>query len=72
MPITTVSVGSRSVSVDASWDDEASVWIAIGQNIRGLVVEAGIWPTLIQEIQLAVPELLDAMAAMNPRSPDGD
>jgi hypothetical protein len=46
------------------------VWIATGQNIDGLVVEADTWPTLIEEIQLVAPELLEVMSAMNSCSPD--
>ena len=70
MSIATILVGSRSIKVDARWDGEAGVWIATGQNIDGLVVEADTWPTLIEEIQLVAPELLEVMSAMNSRSPD--
>ena len=70
MSIATFVVGSRSITVDARWDDEAGVWIATGQNIDGLVVEADTWPDLIEEIQLVVPELLDVISTMNARSPD--
>jgi uncharacterized protein DUF1902 len=70
MSIATIFVGSRSITVDARWDGEASVWTATGRNIDGLVVEADTWPTLIEEIQLVAPELLEVMLAMNSRSPD--
>jgi hypothetical protein len=56
--------------VDARWDSEASVWIATGKNIDGLVVEADTWPTLIAEIELIAPELLEVMSAMNSRLSD--
>jgi hypothetical protein len=56
--------------VDARWDSEASVWIATGKNIDGLVVEADTWPTLIAEIELIAPELLEVMSAMNSRPSD--
>jgi Domain of unknown function (DUF1902) len=56
--------------VDARWDSEASEWIATGKNIDGLVVEADAWPTLIEEIELIVPELLEVMSTMNSRPSD--
>jgi len=70
MPIATISVGCRKITVDAHWDREAGMWIATGQNIDGLVVEADTWPTLIQEIQLIAPELPKVRSAMNSRSRD--
>jgi Domain of unknown function (DUF1902) len=56
--------------VDARWDGEASVWTATGKNIDGLVVEADTWPTLIEEIERVVPELLEVMSTMNSRPSD--
>jgi hypothetical protein len=70
MPIATVSVGCRTITVDARWDSEAGVWIATGKNIDGLVVEADTWPTLIEEIELVAPELLEVMSTMNSRQSD--
>jgi len=70
MSIATILVGSRSITVNACWDNEAGVWIATGRNVDGLVVEAGTWPDLIEEIQLVAPELLEIISAMNVRSAD--
>jgi len=56
--------------VDARWESEASVRIATGKNIDGLVVEADTWPTLIAEIELIAPELLEVMSTMNSRPSD--
>jgi len=70
MSIATILVGSRSITVNARWDNEAGVWIATGRNVDGLVVEAGTWPDLIEEIQLVAPELLEIISAMNVRSAD--
>ena len=70
MPIATVSVGRRTIIVDARWDSEAGVWIATGKNIDGLVVEASTWPTLIEEIALVAPELLEVISTLNSRSSD--
>jgi len=70
LPIATVSVGRRTIMVDARWDSEAGVWIATCKHRDGLVVEADTWPTLIQEIELVAPELLEVMSTMNSRSSD--
>jgi len=70
MPIATVSVGRRTIIVDARWDSGAGVWIATGKNIDGLVVEASTWPTLIEEIELVAPELLEVISTLNSRSSD--
>jgi Domain of unknown function (DUF1902) len=64
MSIETILVGDQSIVIDARWDSEAGVWIATGQNIHGLVVEADTWPRLIEEIQLIVPDLLEFASTM--------
>ena len=69
-PIATVSVGCRAITVDVRWESEAGVWIATGKNVDGLAVEADTWPTLIEEIELVAPELLEVMSTMNSRSSD--
>jgi uncharacterized protein DUF1902 len=56
--------------VEVRWDSEASMWIATGKNIDGLVVEADTWPTLIEEIELVAPELLEVLSTMNSRPSD--
>jgi hypothetical protein len=50
---------SRSVTIDARWDGEASVWIATSNDVAGLVVEADTWPGMIEEVRLVLPELLE-------------
>jgi hypothetical protein len=50
---------SRSVTIDARWDPEASVWIATSRDVAGLVVEADTWPAMIEEVSLVLPELLE-------------
>ena len=49
----------RDITIDARWDGEASVWIATSQDIPGLVVEADTWPSMIEEVRLVLPELLE-------------
>jgi hypothetical protein len=50
---------SRSITVDARWDAEASVWIATSKDVSGLVVEADTWPAMIEEVSLVLPDLLE-------------
>jgi len=50
---------SRSITIDARWDGEASVWIATSKNVPGLVVEADTWPAMIEEVRLVLPDLLE-------------
>ena len=50
---------NRSITIDARWDGEASVWIATSNDVPGLVVEADTWPAMIEEVRLVLPELLE-------------
>ena len=45
--------------INARWDAEAGVWIATSNDVAGLVVEAGTWPAMIEEVRLILPELLE-------------
>ena len=40
------------------WDEEAHVWIATSDDIKGLVLESGSIDALIERVRFAVPELL--------------
>ena len=50
---------SRDISIQARWDGDASVWIATSSDVPGLVVEADTWPTMIEEVKLVLPELME-------------
>jgi hypothetical protein len=50
---------SRSITIDARWDADASVWIATSRDVAGLVVEADTWPAMIEEVRLVLPDLLE-------------
>ncbi len=50
---------SRSITINARWDAEASVWIATRNDVGGLVVEADTWPAMIEEVRLVLPDLLE-------------
>ncbi len=50
---------SRDIEIQARWDGEAKVWIATSRDVPGLVVEADTWSSMIEEVRLILPELLD-------------
>ena len=50
---------THSITIDARWDPEASVWIATSNDVPGLVVEADTWPAMIEEVRLVLPDLLE-------------
>jgi Domain of unknown function (DUF1902) len=56
---------NRSITIDARWDPEASVWIATSSDVAGLVVEAETWPAMIEEVKLVLPELLELSGERN-------
>ena len=45
--------------IDARFDPEAGVWLATSADLPGLVVEADTWPAMIDEVRLAIPDLLE-------------
>jgi hypothetical protein len=49
---------SRSITIDARWDDEAGVWLATSSDAPGLVVEARSWTLMIEEVRVGLRELL--------------
>ena len=50
-------------SVNFTWDDEASVWIAQSDDIPGLVLEGGSLDALMERVRYAAPELLKLNSA---------
>jgi hypothetical protein len=50
---------SRNINIQARWDGESSVWIAISNDVPGLVVEADSWPAMIHEVRSVLPDLMD-------------
>lgn len=41
------------------WDNEAEVWIATSEDIKGLVLESGSFDALIERVRFSIPELLE-------------
>lgn len=44
--------------IKINWDNEAGVWIATSDDIRGLVLESGSIDALMERVRYAVPDLL--------------
>lgn len=49
-------------------DNEADVWIATSEDVRGLILEAASIDILIERIKLAVPELLSLNHELSEKS----
>lgn len=50
---------SMEYTVHITWDEEAEVWIATSDDVRGLVMESSSYEMLIARLKDAVPELLE-------------
>ena len=57
------------VSVSASWDDEAKVWVAESDDVQGLVTEADTLDALLAKLRVLIPELLEENGVWRPPAP---
>jgi hypothetical protein len=48
-----------NISIQARWDQQAAVWTATSGEVPGLVVEANNLLSMIQEIELVLPDLIE-------------
>ncbi|HMU50882.1 MAG TPA: DUF1902 domain-containing protein [Geminicoccaceae bacterium] len=48
----------RVLVIQATWDDEARVWVAESEDVPGLVTEAATVEELARKLRTMVPELL--------------
>ena len=46
-------------NVKLTWDNDASVWIATSDDIKGLVLESNSYDALIEKVKVAAPELIE-------------
>ena len=51
----------QTIQVNALWDEEAQVWVAMSDDVPGLCTEASTIELLGQKIRIMIPELLDPM-----------
>jgi hypothetical protein len=56
---------ARDIFIQARWDSEAAVWIATSDDVPGLVVEADTWPSMIEEVRLVLPDMLELSGQAN-------
>ena len=50
---------NKKYVINFKWDEEACVWIALSDDVPGLVLEHGSLDALMERVRVAVPELLD-------------
>ena len=46
-------------NVKLTWDNDASVWVATSEDIKGLVLESNSYDALIDKVKVAAPELIE-------------
>jgi predicted RNase H-like HicB family nuclease len=46
--------------IEASWDPEAEVWVAVSEDVPGLATEAASVEALTHKLRILIPELLEA------------
>jgi predicted RNase H-like HicB family nuclease len=51
---------NNEYEIHAFWDEEASVWVAESEDVKGLVTEADTFEELREKLQRIIPELLEA------------
>ena len=49
----------REIVVQATWDPEAGVFVAVSEHVPGLVAEAATEEELRQKLDVLIPELLE-------------
>ncbi len=54
-----MSSNIKAYNVTANWDSEAQVWVAISDDVPGLVAEAPSLQKLVAKLQVLVPELCE-------------
>lgn len=64
-------MSDRSYNVTATWDAEASVWVATSDDVPGLVAEAATPEELQEKLRALVPELLDLNGHLTPQGTTG-
>jgi predicted RNase H-like HicB family nuclease len=57
-------VGTKQITVNAEWDQEAKVWVATSDDIPGLITEADTVEALTEKRSVIIPELLEANGAL--------
>jgi len=53
-------MGAPTYVINATWDEDAKVWVAVSDDVPGLVAEADDVPQLVNKLKVLIPELLEA------------
>ena len=53
-------MATKQITVNAEWDPEAKVWVAISEDVPVLVTEAETVEALAEKLATMIPELLEA------------
>ena len=56
---------NREIKIKALWDAEAEVWVAVSDDVPGLVTEAETSAKLVRKLRILIPELLEANGLLN-------
>lgn len=59
-------MGAVVYHVQADWDPEAGVWVAVSEDVPGLATEAGTIEALTEKLRTMIPELLEVAGAWLP------
>ncbi len=60
-------MSDRTYVVRATWDDEAKVWVAVSDDVPGLVAEAAEIEILLKKLRVLILELLEANGVLPKR-----
>ncbi|WP_128290779.1 DUF1902 domain-containing protein [Afifella aestuarii] len=60
---------THSIEITADWDAEARVWVAVSEDVPGLVVEARSVDMMISETETLIRQLLELNARETPAAP---
>ena len=61
-------MASPTYRVNCTWDAEARVWYATSDDVPGLVAEADTLESLIEDVKLLTPELLELNRGLRGRA----
>ncbi len=53
-------MGTKPITVNAEWDQEAKVWVVTSDDVPGLITEAETIEALTEKLSVIIPELLEA------------
>jgi uncharacterized protein DUF1902 len=53
-----VTGAQEPIEVVADWDPEAAVWVAVSEQVPGLVAEAATMDDLVETLEQLIPQLL--------------